>query len=124
MIEQLKIFPENVLAFVCKGRVTKADYDAVLIPAVTDALTRHDKVRLYYETTAEFVGLDPGAIWEDFKVGMEYFSHWERVAVVTDIEWIKQTVRFFSFLIPGATKSFSSSQTVEARAWIVAKGDR
>jgi hypothetical protein len=29
MIEQLADFPENVVAFVCKRRVTKADYDMV-----------------------------------------------------------------------------------------------
>jgi len=124
MIEQLKNFPENVLAFACKGRVTKADYDAVLVPAVINALKSHDKVRLYYETAAKFAGFDPGAIWEDFKIGMEHVSRWERVAVVTDIEWIKQTMRFFSFLIPGATRSFPSSQTAEARAWIMEKRDR
>ncbi len=47
MIEQLKNFPENILAFVCTGRVTRADYDAVLVPAVNNALRSHDKVRLY-----------------------------------------------------------------------------
>src|SRR5665213_1992297 len=61
MIEQLPDFPDNVLAFVCKGRVTKADYDAVLVPAVVHALTKHAKVRLYYETAADFAGMDPGA---------------------------------------------------------------
>ena len=55
--------------------------------------------------TQDFAGIDPGAMWEDFKVGMEHFTHWERVAVVTDVEWIKHTVRFFSFLMPGATQS-------------------
>jgi hypothetical protein len=122
MIEQLMSFPENVLAFVCNGRVTKADYDAVLVPAVMNALKRNDKVRLYYETSADFAGIEPGAMWEDFKVGMEHIMRWERVAVVTDIEWIKQTMRFFSFLIPGAMKSFPASEAALARAWIIAAG--
>ena len=72
MIEQLKTFPENVLAFVCRGRVTKADYDSVLIPAVIGALKSQSKVRLYYETAGDFVGIDPGAIWEDFRIGIEH----------------------------------------------------
>ena len=54
MIEHLAGFPDNVVAFVCKGRVTKADYDTVLIPAVIDALENHQKVRLYYETDPGF----------------------------------------------------------------------
>ncbi len=120
MIEQLSGFPSNVVAFVCKGRVTKADYDAVLVPAVLNALRTHGKVRLYYETDADFAGIDLGAAWEDFKVGMEHFTRWERIAVVTDVEWIKHTVRFFSFLMPGATKLFSRSEAAQAREWMLA----
>jgi len=120
MIERLPNFPDHVLAFVCRGRVTKADYDAVLVPAVMRALERHQKVRLYYETAADFAGIDAGAVWEDFKVGMEHLTRWERAAVVTDVEWIKQTMRFFSFLMPGAMKAFPLAEAEEARAWIVA----
>ena len=120
MIERLPNFPEHVLAFVCKGRVTKGDYNSVLVPAVLRALERHRKVRLYYETAADFAEIDPGAVWEDFKVGMEHLTRWERVAVVTDVEWIKQTMRFFSFLMPGAMKAFSLAEATQARAWIVA----
>ena len=118
MIEHLTSFPDNVLAFVCKGRVTKADYDMVLVPAVVQALKTHDKVRLYYETAGDFAGIDPGAMWEDFKVGMEHLTRWERVAVVTDVEWIKQTMRFFSFLMPGTMKLFPTSEATQAREWI------
>jgi hypothetical protein len=118
MIEHLTSFPDNVLAFVCKGRVTKADYDAVLVPAVVQALKTHDKVRLYYETAGDFAGIDPGAMWEDFKVGMEHLTRWERVAVVTDVEWIKQTIRFFRFLMPGTMKLFPTSEATQARQWI------
>ena len=84
----MKDFPDNVLAFVCKGRVTKTDYDAVVVPALINALKSHGKVRLYYETAPDFAGLDPGAVWEDFKVGVEHLTRWERVAVVTDVEWM------------------------------------
>ncbi|MBG0798479.1 STAS/SEC14 domain-containing protein [Methylocystis sp. L43] len=121
MIEQLSNFPENVVAIVCRGRVTKADYDAVLVPAVRDALKKHDKVRIYYEIAPDFSGFDPGAIWEDFRVGMEHLTRWERVALVTDVEWIKQTMQFFSFMMPGDMKAFPTAQADEARDWIVAQ---
>ena len=118
MIKQLTDLPGNVVAFVCKGRVTKADYDAVLVPAVQNALSTHDKVRLYYETDADFAGLEPGAMWEDFKVGVEHLTRWERIAVVTDVAWIQHTVRFFAFLMPAQTKLFSRAEVAKARAWI------
>jgi hypothetical protein len=120
MIEHLKNFPANVLGFVCKGRVTKQDYDTVLVPVVVDALKKHDKVRLYYETAADFSGIDPSAVWTDFRVGMEHLTRWERIAVVTDVDWIKNTMKFFSFMMPGEMRLFPLSEAARAREWIAA----
>ena len=103
--------------------MTKADYDLVLVPAVTKALSTHNKLRLYYETAADFAGVDAGAAWEDFKVGMEHLTRWERIAVVTDVDWIKHMVRFFRFLMPGETRVFPLAEAAQARAWIVANAD-
>jgi SpoIIAA-like len=119
MIEQLTGFADNVVAFRCLGRVTKSDYISVLVPAVTEALRTHPKVRLYYETGPDF-SLDPAAAWEDFKVGMENITRWERVAVVTDVGWIKQAVQLFGFLMPGVISLFSRAEAEHARAWICA----
>jgi SpoIIAA-like len=121
MIERLTDFPANVLAFKCHGRVTKADYDTVLVPAVKDALKSHAKVRLYYEVAADFDGIEAGAAWEDFKVGIEHLTRWERMAVVTDVDWIKHTIHFFGFMMPGEMKFFPLAEAAQARAWIAAK---
>ena len=117
MITQLHDFPGDVVAVVGSGHVTKADYDTVLVPAVERALKAHDRVRFYYEISQDF-SIAPGAMWEDFKVGMEHLTRWDRIAVVTDMDWIKQAMRLFSFLIPGMVKTFATSQAAEARAWI------
>jgi hypothetical protein len=119
MIERLKDFPDNVLAFACHGRVTKQDYDTVLVPAAQAALKSRGRVRIYYETAADFAGIEPGAVWEDFKIGMEHLTRWERMAVVTDVDWIKHTIRFFSFLMPGELKIFPRAEAAQARAWVV-----
>ena len=64
MIDLLKGFPDNTVAAACRGQVTRRDYDAVLVPAVEKALKTHEKVRLYYEIGADFIGIDPAAAWE------------------------------------------------------------
>ena len=120
MIEILKNFSDNVVALSCKGQVTKEDYDGILVPAILEALTRHDKIRLLYQTSADFTGYDPGAIWEDLKIGVEHPTRWERVAVVTDVDWIVRMVRIFSFLIPCPVKVFPPSATAQAHTWIIA----
>ena len=58
MIELLKGFPDNTIAAASRGQVTKRDYDTVLVPAVEKALKAHEKVRLYYEIGADFIGIE------------------------------------------------------------------
>ena len=120
MIEVAEGFPDHVVAFVARGRVTKNDYERVLIPKVDEAFARHKKVRCYYELGSEFAGFEPGALWEDFELGIEHLSHWERVAVVTDSDWIRHAVGLFRFLVSGEIRVFATAQAAEGRRWIVA----
>ena len=120
MIEILGGFPENVIALSATGRVTRQDYETVLVPKAQAALARHDKIRCYYELGAGFSGFEGAAVWEDFKLGVEHLTRWERVAVVTDVEWIRLAVNLFRFLVPGGVKVFPTAQAAEARRWVAA----
>jgi hypothetical protein len=120
MIEILNNFPDNVIALSCQGQVTREDYDGILVPAILKALKQHGKIRLLYTTSANFTGYDPGALWEDFKIGVEHPTRWERIAVVTDVDWIVKMIRTFSFLMPCPVKLFQPSEAAQARAWIIA----
>ena len=119
MIQMLEGFPDGVVAAVATGRVTKRDYDEVLIPAVEAALGRRQKLRCYYELGQQFSGMDVGAVWEDFRLGIESLSRWERIAIVTDVEWIRLAIAMFRFLVSGEIRIFSTGQAAEARRWIV-----
>ena len=120
MIEIIEGFPDNVVGILAKGDVTRKDYLEVVIPTIEKALKRNAKLRLYYELGSEFTGIDLSAEWEDFKLGIEHLSRWERVAVVTDVAWIRHAVNAFRFLMPGEVRVFATGQTSEARKWIVA----
>lgn len=118
MIEALEGFGDNIGAFACHGHVTKADYDTVLIPGIEEILKHHDKVRIYYQFAEDFDSIDPGAMWEDTKVGVSHLMRWERFAVITDVDWIKHAVKLFGFLMPGDLKVFPLAEASQARAWI------
>ncbi|MBV9861709.1 MAG: STAS/SEC14 domain-containing protein [Alphaproteobacteria bacterium] len=114
MIEIIEGLPDNVVGIVATGRVTNRDCDEVLMPAMARSLQQHERLRLYYELCCRF----PGAAWEDLKVGLECLPHWERVAVVTDVGWVRHTVNALRFLIPGEIRVFASAQATEGLAWI------
>jgi len=88
--------PDNVVGIVARGRVTNDDCNNILKPLVESSLKRHDKVRLYYQIGCRY----PGAAWEDLRLGMECVPQWERVAVVTDVGWVRHTINALRFLIP------------------------
>ncbi len=119
MIELLKDFPDNVAAFACHGQVTKADYETVLIPDINERLSHHKKVCIYYEVPSDFTGFDAGAVWDDTKVGFSHFLSWERLALVTDVDWIKHSFKFFGFLMPAQLRTFPTAEAGKAREWIV-----
>jgi hypothetical protein len=122
VIEVLKDFPDNVAAFACRGRLTKADYETVLIPAIEDKLKRHKKLRAYTEIAPDFAaGIEPGAFWEETKFGFSHLFDWERSALVTDVEWMKHAAKlyaFLGFLIPGGIRAFPTAEAAKAREWI------
>ena len=118
MIEILGGFPDNVVAFSASGRVTRRDYEETLVPRVEAALQHHDRIRCYYELGGGFTGFDPGAMWVDLKVGIGHLSRWERVAVVTDIDWIRHAATAFRFLMPGQVRVFATAEAEAARGWV------
>jgi hypothetical protein len=120
MIEVITSFPDNVIGFKATGRVTRQDYLEVVIPAVEKARKTHSKTRLYYELGPQFSEIDLGAEWEDLKLGLEDYTRWERVAVVTEVGWIKHLVGAFRFVMPGEVRVFANPQVAEARRWIIA----
>jgi SpoIIAA-like len=120
MIQVLENFPDQVVGFLCSGPVTRGEYERVLIPGVRKAFKTHQSVRLYYETTADF-RLSLPAAWQDLKLGIQHLPHWERIAVVTDIDWIVHAIHAFGFLFPRRVKVFPTSEAALARAWIVAE---
>jgi SpoIIAA-like len=118
MIEILPDFPDTVIGLRCADHVTRQDYEAVLIPALEAAATQH-KVRRVYCEIVSFTGMSPGALWDDLKVGVELRTHVERVAVVTDIDWISHTTKLFAFLFPGDVRVFPLADAEQARAWLI-----
>jgi hypothetical protein len=117
MLELIDGLPGNIVGITVSGRVTIQDCQDVLLPAIKRSRKRHEKIRLYYELNSRF----PGAAWDDLDLGLEHASCCERVAIVTDIGWVRLTVKALRFLIPSEIRVFPTIQTDEGRAWIKAR---
>lgn len=120
MIKLIPELPENVLGAVASGQVTAKDYETVLMPAIEKAIHERGKVRFLYHLGPGFDGYSPAAMWDDMKVGFAHLKAWEKLALVTDHEWIAGAMRVFGFAMPCPVRVFSNAQYAEAVAWISA----
>jgi hypothetical protein len=120
MIEIMSGLPEHVLGFTARGKVTGNDYEAVLIPAIEEKLKKHAKVNLLYHLGADYAGFDLEAMWDDTKIGLQHLTAWQKIAVVTDVDWIRLATKAFGFAMPGHVRVFANNQFDEARAWVSA----
>jgi hypothetical protein len=118
MIERVPNLPNDVLGFTVKGTVTAKDYESVIIPAVEAQFARKKKVRFLYHLGEGFSGFDAGAVWDDTKLGLKHLTGWERIAVVSDVEWVRAAVKVFGFAIPGQVRVFHNREMDQATRWI------
>jgi hypothetical protein len=118
MVERIPDLPENVLGFRAKGTLTANDYESVIVPAVEALLARHGKIRFLYHLGDDFAGVEAGAAWDDAKLGLKHITGWERMALVSDVEWIRTTVRLFGLAIPGHVRVFHDGELAEAKRWV------
>ncbi|HTQ13846.1 MAG TPA: STAS/SEC14 domain-containing protein [Rhizomicrobium sp.] len=121
MLELVADLPQGAVGVRARGRITAADYETVLVPAVEAALKTHDTLDIYYEIGREYDGIDAGAVVEDFELGMRELAHWRRLALVTDVTWIRQAARLFAFLVHGEVRVFAVRDAAAARTWIAAR---
>ena len=118
MIELIEGLPAPAVGLRVGGTVTREDYERVLLPAVAAMREGHEKIRLLYVLGDDFDGYSAGAIWEDAKLGAHSLTAWERIAVVTDVGWIRHLMAAFGWMIPGEIRVVGMDGEDEARAWI------
>jgi len=120
MIELLTGLPDGVVGIEAVGHVEAGDYTRVLEPAVRTALEGSEKIRLLYVLGERFEGYSAAASWEDAKLGIEHWSAWERIAVVTDRDWIRDAIKALGWMFPGEVRAFPTSDRDAATAWVSA----
>jgi len=118
MIEIIQGLPENVVAVSVSGEVTGEDYNNVLIPAIEDKIRKYGKIRILYHLDKELEWFTLNAILEDAKVGIRNLAAFERIAVVSDVDWMNSAVQMFKFIVPFPVKNYKNEELPEAKAWI------
>ena len=118
MLRPIEGIPASITGIEALGKVTANDYQNYLRPLFENAYKSGTKMKLLYRFGPEFNEFTAGAAWEDFKVGTRYLRLFQRCAVVSDVEWLRKSMQFFSGLIPCPAKMFSNAEMAQALDWL------
>jgi hypothetical protein len=125
VIEKVTDLPPGTLGFRASGKITADEYRQMMEP-IYAALERGEKLNIYFELADDFHGLDLGALWQDMRaagsVGLKHRSSWQRMALVTDKDWVRHGASAFGWLAPGELRLFEPSERDTARAWMTEAG--
>ena len=116
MITALHDLPPGIIGFEAQGTLHAEDYRDVVLPALEHAAAEGD-VRFLIMVTS-FDGMTAGALWEDLRMGLEHLQAWKRIALVTDVEWMRRASALFGWMTPGELRTFDVDQRAEAVAWL------
>ena len=120
MLEALTDLPAGVVGILATGTVTKDDYDTILSPLLEAAHSEGRRVRLLYQFAPEFKAFTPAAGLEDARLGLKYLRLFERCAVVTDVNWLREGARLFGAMMPCPVKVFGNAERPQAVEWVAA----
>ena len=118
MIEIMNDLPTNVIGFRSIGKVTKEDYEKILMPAVDAHSKKFNKINYLLLLDTDVSNYTFGAWVDDALVGLKHFTHWHKVAIVSHSDTIKKFTNIFGHLVPGIYKGFQTSELEEAKKWV------
>lgn len=120
MIRILNNLPKNVLGVELSGEVTKDEYDNVF-PKLEKLAKSEGEINYLVVVKTEIKNLTMGVWWDDFKLALKHITKWNKIAIVTGEELIRNTTEVFGFVYPGDSKSFKLNELDEATDWVSGK---
>ncbi|MFT6105070.1 MAG: hypothetical protein ACJA1E_001497 [Paracoccaceae bacterium] len=118
MIEEKPTARGDILEFHASGDVTEKDYTNVVVPALERAFVDHDDVRLLVRIENNPGDYSLGAMMADARIGLKHWRGFDRIAVVSEAQWLTMSIRAFSIFMPCPVMLFSLAQEDEARRWL------
>jgi hypothetical protein len=119
MVTAIEAGAPGTLAFRLSGRLTRADYQDVLLPPIQATIERGEPLRVL-ALVEDFTGVESGPLVGELKAMARLGSAQDAIpssfAVVSGADWVRRAVALFGWLIPGRARAFSAR--ADAEAWL------
>jgi hypothetical protein len=110
--------PAGTIGFEAVGEVEDDDWEETVEPVLRQEIAAGRNVRLLYLIGTAAREVEGDAMSADTGFRVRHATSYERVAVVSDEDWIRSALRALSFLLPGKAQGFRVRDLNKAKAWL------
>jgi hypothetical protein len=122
MLRSITDMPAGTIGFEAVGDVEDDDWEETVEPVLRQEIAAGRNVRLLYLIGARAQEVDGDAMSADAGFRVRHATSYERVAVVSDEDWMRPALRALSVLLPGKARGFRVRDLAEAKAWLAEGG--
>ncbi len=110
--------PAGTMGFEAVGEVEDDDWEEAVEPVLRREMAEGQKIRLLYLLGPEAGDPEGDAIAADTGFRARHAKSFDRVAVVSDEDWMRPALRALSALLPGKARGFPVRELESAKAWV------
>jgi hypothetical protein len=121
MVRRMTDMPVGTIGFEAAGEVEDDDWEDTVEPVLRQEIAAGRKLRLLYLLGPATREVEGDAMKADTAFRARHASSFDRVAVVSDEDWVRPALRALSFLLPGKAKGFPVRDLADAKAWLAAQ---
>lgn len=118
MLQRMRDMPAGTIGFEAIGEVEDDDWEETVEPVLRHEMADGRKIRLLYLLGADARDVEGDAVTADTGFRARHATSFERVAIVSDEDWMRPAVRALSALLPGKAKAFRVHDLAAAKAWL------
>jgi hypothetical protein len=118
MLRRMSEMPPGTIGFEAIGEVEDDDWEEAVEPVLRSEMATGAKLRLLYLFGPEARKIEGDAMTADTGFRARHATSFERVAVVSDEDWMRPALRVLSFLLPGKARAFPVHELAAAKSWL------
>src|SRR3954464_1020288 len=118
MLRPMRDMPPGTIGFEAVGEVEDDDWEEAVEPVLRREIADGRDIRLLYLLGPQSGKVEGDAMKADAGFRARHATSFDRIAVVSDEDWVRPALRALSFLLPGKAKGFHVRDLTAAKAWL------
>ncbi|UKT65473.1 STAS/SEC14 domain-containing protein [Pedobacter mucosus] len=119
MLAEITGLPENIFGVRATGEVEGDDVKNVLLPGLKRTADTFNEIRYLLILDTSVKNFTAGAWVQDIKAGLQNFSNWRKIAILSDEKGVEWFTDLFTIATPGSSKGFKLNELEEAKSWLL-----